>query len=232
MPKSLFVNKSIRIEAHAKWVWLILTDSEISQQWVSEFGIKDGKINSQWQADSEVSWQDQTGETLVTGKVISVSAPHHLHFSVIDVNSGPMPDSTDEDGLTYQLVEANDKTTLTVKQGDFGKMSNGGKFHSATEKIWNKVLQKVKNLAEHMQNLENKGFKEIRICPLPPQQDFGEHTHDLKTAHVILNGQLTIIDNGQSQTYHPGDYIEFPANTTHKALGDDTGGDMIVGVKP
>jgi uncharacterized protein YndB with AHSA1/START domain len=229
MPNPLFVNKSIRIEATAKRVWQVLTDNEISQQWVSEFGIKGGKISSDWKKDSDVLWQDQTGKTIVTGKVINVEAPYHLHFTVIDVTSGPMPDSTDADGLTYEITETNNKTTLIVKQGDFSKMAGGGKYHSTTEKIWNKVLQKVKNLAEHLQQLDEAGFKNLQICPLPPHQDFGEHTHDVKTVHIILSGQLTVIDKDQSQTYQTGDQIEFPANTTHKALGGPEGGYMIVG---
>jgi uncharacterized protein YndB with AHSA1/START domain len=230
MSTPLFINKTIRIEASAKRVWHALTDAEISKQWVSEFGIKGGKIVSDWKQSSEISWEDENGKTIVTGKVITAKPPHHLHFSVIDVNSGPMPDSTDADGLSYELTEANDKTTLLVRQGDFRKMPGGPKFHSATEKIWNKVLQKIKNISEHMQNLENAGYKQLQICPLPPHQDLDAHTHDIKTAHIILSGQLTIIDQqNNTQVYQTDDRVDFPAKTTHKAIGGPEGGYMIVG---
>ncbi|MGL5831590.1 MAG: SRPBCC domain-containing protein [Candidatus Altimarinota bacterium] len=229
MPTPLFINKSIRIEASAKRVWHALTDNEISKQWVSEFGIKSGKIISDWKQSSEISWEDENGKTIVSGKVISAKPPHNLHFSVTDVNSGPRPEITDEDGITYELIEANDKTTLMVKQGDFSKMREGAKARSASEKIWNKVLQKVKNIAEHMQNLENAGYKELHVCPLPPHQELDEHTHDVKTAHIILSGQLTIIDqHNNTQTYQADDRVEFPAKTTHKAIGGPEGGYMIV----
>lgn len=227
MPTPLFVEKTLQISASAQLIWRVLTESEITKQWVSEFGINGGKINSEWQKDSEVNWQDHSDKTIVTGKIITVDQPNHLHFSVIDVQHGPMPGTTDADGITYQLAEANGKTTLSVKQGDFGKMPDGSKYHAATENIWDKVLTKIKILAEQMQKISDQGYQQIRVCPLPPAEDLGEHTHDLKTVHLILNGQLTITESNQSQTYQTGDYIEFPANTTHKAQGTE-GGQMIV----
>lgn len=49
--------------------------------------------------------------------------------------------------------------------------------------------------------------------------------------HIILAGELTIIDKKSTKTYRPGDRVEFPAGTTHTAKGSTTPGKMIVGVK-
>ena len=81
------------------------------------------------------------------------------------------------------------------------------------------------------QQLEQEGFTEIRVCPLPPNEDLPEHTHDEHTVHIILTGELTIIDAEGTHTYKPGDRVEFPAGTTHAARGATDDGTMIVGVK-
>lgn len=85
------------------------------------------------------------------------------------------------------------------------------------------------NTKELIEKLEKEGYANIRVCPLPPNTDTPEHTHDQHTVHIILSGELTIIDNEGTATYHPGDRIEFPAGTTHKAKGSV--GEMVIGVE-
>lgn len=87
------------------------------------------------------------------------------------------------------------------------------------------------NEHEWMEKLEKEGFADLRVCPLPPDKDTGEHTHDVHTVHVILGGELTIIDKKGRRTFRPGDKVEFPAGTRHRAVGNPKGGSMIVGVK-
>lgn len=82
-----------------------------------------------------------------------------------------------------------------------------------------------------IKQLQDEGYTEVRVCPIPPNQDFPEHTHDIHTVHVILDGELTIIDASGTNTYRPGDRVEFPAGTTHKARGKTDTGTMIIGVK-
>jgi quercetin dioxygenase-like cupin family protein len=83
---------------------------------------------------------------------------------------------------------------------------------------------------ESIKKLEQEGFTDVRICPLPPNQDLPEHTHDEHTVHIILSGELTITDQVGRRNFRPGERIEFPAGTTHKARGTDDG-TMITGVK-
>lgn len=82
-----------------------------------------------------------------------------------------------------------------------------------------------------IKKLEKEGFTDIRVCPIPPRFDSGEHTHDEHTVHVILTGELTITDKNNTKTFYPGDCVEFGAGTTHSAKGGAKKGSMIVGVK-
>ncbi|MDB4978121.1 MAG: hypothetical protein JWM56_307 [Candidatus Peribacteria bacterium] len=79
--------------------------------------------------------------------------------------------------------------------------------------------------------LEAEGYTDVRVCPIPPDMDLPEHTHDEHTVHIILEGDLTIIDADGTHIYKPGDRVEFPAGTVHKARGGMEHGKMIIGVK-
>lgn len=79
--------------------------------------------------------------------------------------------------------------------------------------------------------LKNEGYTDVRVCPIPPDLDLPEHTHDEHTVHIILEGELTIIDSEGTHVYRPGDRVEFPAGTVHKARGNTNNGKMIVGIR-
>lgn len=79
--------------------------------------------------------------------------------------------------------------------------------------------------------LEKLGFVEIEEVEISAGVDTEEHTHDLHTAHVILEGQLIVQDSNGETTYRQGDFVEFPKGTTHIAFGGDVVGKMLVGFK-
>lgn len=87
------------------------------------------------------------------------------------------------------------------------------------------------NKQEWMKKLKKEGFTDLRVCPIESGFDSGEHTHEEHTVHVILSGELIIIDHKCTKTYRPGDKVEFPVGTTHSAKGGRKKGRMIVGVK-
>jgi hypothetical protein len=53
-----------------------------------------------------------------------------------------------QDGITYELTEYAGKTTFRLLQGDFSVMTEGEKDHRLSAEVWDRVLPKVKALAE------------------------------------------------------------------------------------
>jgi uncharacterized protein YndB with AHSA1/START domain len=146
----LFVDKTIDINAPSANVWDVLTRREKTGEWASEFtGGAPFYIESEWKLGSPVLWKDQNGTVIVEGTVTALDPYTLLRFTVVDVR-GDKPPVTDEDGITYRLSERNGKTTLQVRQGDFSGMPDAEKFHRMSEEIWERVLPKVKALAEQV----------------------------------------------------------------------------------
>ena len=146
----LFVDKNIEINAPIAKVWDVLTRREMTGRWASEFtGGAPFFIESEWMRGSAVVWKDQNGIVIVEGTVTALEPYTLLRFTVFDVHS-EKPAVTDEDGITYRLSELGGKTRLQVRQGDFSGMAEGEKFHRMSEEIWERVLPKVKELAEQV----------------------------------------------------------------------------------
>jgi uncharacterized protein YndB with AHSA1/START domain len=144
----LFVDKTIEINVPIAQVWDVLTRREMTGKWASEFtGGAPFYIESEWKLGSPVLWKDQNGAVIVEGTVTALEPYMLLRFTVFDVNS-EKPPVTEEDGITYRLSEQGGKTTLQVRQGDFSGMADAERFHRMGEEIWERVLPKVKVLAE------------------------------------------------------------------------------------
>lgn len=144
----LFVEKTTSINASALRVWEALTNKEYTKRWIEEFGM-DGSIDSDWKIGSPVLWKDASGNVRVGGEVVSLLVGKHLHFTVLDADFAPPPEVDVTDGVTYELKENGGATELTVRQGDFGKMIDGKKYYDLTELVWEKVLPKIKDIAEN-----------------------------------------------------------------------------------
>lgn len=150
MPK-LFVDKTIEINAPASKVWDVLTSPEQTSEWAPEFsGGDEFHIESDWKLGSPVLWKDQDGNTIVEGEVTALELHTFLRFTVFDVR-GEKPPVAEEDGITYQLTEHAGKTTLRLLQGDFSAMTEGEKYQRLSAEVWDRVLPKVKALAEKEQ---------------------------------------------------------------------------------
>ena len=147
MPK-LFVDKSIEINAPIARVWEVLTERDFTAEWAPEFsGGSPFHIESEWKINSPVLWKDSQEKTIVEGNVTALEPRKLLRFTVFDVRS-EKPSIHKEDGITYQLSEKDGKTRLHILQGDFSAMSNGEKYRDMSAEVWERVLPKVKELAE------------------------------------------------------------------------------------
>ena len=146
--EKLFVEKSIKINTPASSVWDVLTKPEFTDQWAPEFsGGAEFHIESDWKLGSPVLWKGQDGSMIVQGNVTALEPNKFLRFTVFDVR-GEKPPVTEEDGITYELTEQNGKTMLRLSQGDFSVMAEGEKYHRLSAEVWDRVLPKVKELAE------------------------------------------------------------------------------------
>ena len=146
--EKLFVEKSIKINTTASSVWDVLTKPEFTDQWAPEFsGGAEFHIESDWKLGSPVLWKGQDGSMIVQGNVTSLEPNRFLRFTVFDVR-GEKPPVTEEDGITYELTEQNGKTILRLSQGDFSMMAEGEKYQRMSAEVWDRVLPKVKELAE------------------------------------------------------------------------------------
>jgi uncharacterized protein YndB with AHSA1/START domain len=146
--EKLFVEKTIEINVPASKVWNALTRREYTDQWALEFsGGSEFHIESDWNLGSPVLWTGQDGSVIVQGNVTALEPQKFLRFTVFDVRV-EKPPVTDEDGITYELTEQNGKTLLRISQGDFSGMAEGEKYRDLSAEIWDRVLPKVKALAE------------------------------------------------------------------------------------
>ena len=146
----LFVDKSIEINAPAEKVWEVLTEREYTTQWAPEFnGGSQFHLESEWRLGSPVFWKDSAGKIIVEGNVTALEFEKLLRFTVFDTRS-KRPPVTDADGITYQLSEENGKTSLQILQGDFSVMPEGEKYRDMSAEVWDRVLPKVKELAERI----------------------------------------------------------------------------------
>jgi uncharacterized protein YndB with AHSA1/START domain len=84
---------------------------------------------------------------IVEGNVTAVEPNTFLRFTVFDVRGEKLP-VTEEDGITYELTEHSGKTTFRLLQSDFSVMPEEQKYHCLSATVWDRVLPKVKALAE------------------------------------------------------------------------------------
>jgi uncharacterized protein YndB with AHSA1/START domain len=146
----LFVEKSTEINAPASKVWAILTKPEFTREWAGMFGAT-GPIDSDWQLGSQVLWKNAAGKVYVYGKVVALEPNKLLQFTVRSVKPELQPISgSDKDDITqtYVLLEQDGNTSLSIEHGDFSMLANGEKIGPGAMTVWDKVLPKIKELAE------------------------------------------------------------------------------------
>ena len=140
---------SIEVNASAQRVWDVLTLRHYTAEWASEFapGGPGLNIDSDWALGSPVLWKDPKGHVVVEGIVTAVEPLGLLRFTVVDT-SDPRPAAPVEDGIAYKLTERDGRTRLWVSQGDFSTVADGAKHRDLSATVWDRVLIKIKGLAE------------------------------------------------------------------------------------
>ena len=144
--KKLFVDKTVEIDAPVQKVWDVLTNPNFTDQWTNEF-MADMIVESDWKMGSAVVWKDISGKVVVEGDVTKIEPKKVLRYTTFDVETGRTP-VTEEDGITFELSGYEGKTKLHILHGDFATMKEGQKYYDMTLDAWNKIVPKIKELAE------------------------------------------------------------------------------------
>ena len=79
--------------------------------------------------------------------------------------------------------------------------------------------------------LRRDGLTRICVWRDAPGATYPDHTHPGLTAHIILDGEMTLTMNGETRTYLAGERCDVPAGTIHSALVGPQGCRYIIGEK-
>jgi mannose-6-phosphate isomerase-like protein (cupin superfamily) len=81
------------------------------------------------------------------------------------------------------------------------------------------------------QQLRAEGFGHTYVWQDGPNATYADHTHAIETAHIILDGEMTLIIGGRSTTYRIGERCDVPAGAIHAARIGPSGCRYLIGEK-
>jgi len=64
-----------------------------------------------------------------------------------------------------------------------------------------------------------------------PNTSYPDHTHLVETAHIILDGEMTLTQGGETRTYGIGERCDIPASAAHSAKMGPRGCKYLIGEK-
>lgn len=79
--------------------------------------------------------------------------------------------------------------------------------------------------------LEREGFSHTIIWHDGPNTYYSEHTHETETAHIVLNGEMSLTMDGRTATYRVGERCDVPARAVHSARMGPQGCRYLIGEK-
>ena len=79
--------------------------------------------------------------------------------------------------------------------------------------------------------LQSEGFLHTYIWQDGPNASYPDHTHATETAHVILDGEMTLTHGGSTRTYGVGERCDVPAAAVHSARMGPRGCRYLIGEK-
>jgi mannose-6-phosphate isomerase-like protein (cupin superfamily) len=87
------------------------------------------------------------------------------------------------------------------------------------------------NENELTKQLAAEGFTHTYVWQDRPNAFYSDHTHAGLTAHIILDGEMTLTCGGKSETFRVGDRCDVPAGAVHSARMGPNGCRYLVGEK-
>jgi len=79
--------------------------------------------------------------------------------------------------------------------------------------------------------LRAEGFRRTYVWQDSAHTHYPAHTHATLTAHIILDGEMTLTISGESRTYRAGERCDVPAGTVHAARMGAHGCRYLIGEK-
>lgn len=79
------------------------------------------------------------------------------------------------------------------------------------------------------QQLQNEGFAHTYVWQDGPHAYYPDHTHATETAHIILQGEMTLTMANSSATYRVGERVDVPAGAVHSARMGPSGCQYLIG---
>jgi quercetin dioxygenase-like cupin family protein len=87
------------------------------------------------------------------------------------------------------------------------------------------------NISDLEKQLHSEGFRHTYVWEDGADQQYSDHTHPVETAHVILQGEMTLTMDGRSTTYRAGERCDVPAGARHAARMGSAGCRYLIGEK-
>ena len=79
--------------------------------------------------------------------------------------------------------------------------------------------------------LRNEGFLHTYVWQDGPNAFYEGHTHAVETAHIILDGEMTLTQCGETRTFSVGERCDVPAGAVHSAKMGPRGCRYLIGEK-
>jgi len=79
--------------------------------------------------------------------------------------------------------------------------------------------------------LRAEGFLHTYVWQDGPGVLYSDHTHPVETAHIILDGEMTLTQGNETRTCRAGDRCDVPADAVHTAKMGPHGCKYLVGEK-
>lgn len=78
--------------------------------------------------------------------------------------------------------------------------------------------------------LKDEGFSDVYIWEDKPGFEYPEHTHEKHTVHIIISGEMELLDSkGSRRLLKTGERFDIPAGTSHSAKMGAAGCRYVVG---
>lgn len=147
MSANLIAKATVTIGAPASQVWHALTNPDLIKQYF--FG---SEAVSDWKEGSALEFKGEwEGKAYVDKGVILKSEPNKLFQYTYYSPFSELPDVPENySNISYELIEENDETILTVKQENV----SDEEARQRSEKNWEIVLNNLKELLENKRNIQ------------------------------------------------------------------------------